>query len=181
MGEIEAAHLRGLGFEVRLDEPFQHYQFAGRGDLVAWSLEHAALLHIENRTGFPNLQEAFGSFNAKRAYLGADLAGRVGVKRWRSETHVMAMLWSSEVLRTIKQHRASFESIGRQGPEILEIWWLGNPPLMGRHATAVLFDPIRGRRRGTSQWTGISDLGTIRPRHRGYADALTSLMGTWQA
>ncbi len=56
MGEAGAAHLRTLGFAVRLDEPFQHYQFAGRGDVVAWSVERAALLHLENRTAFPNLQ-----------------------------------------------------------------------------------------------------------------------------
>lgn len=49
MGEVEARHLRGLGFDLSLDEPFQHYQFAGRGDLVAWSVERRALLHLENR------------------------------------------------------------------------------------------------------------------------------------
>ena len=77
MGEVEASHLRAIGFRVGIDEPFQHYQFAGRADVVAWSVECEALLHIENRTRFPDIQESFGSFNAKRRYLGADLAARL--------------------------------------------------------------------------------------------------------
>ncbi len=35
LGELEAAHLRELGFGVAIDEPYQHYQFAGRADVVA--------------------------------------------------------------------------------------------------------------------------------------------------
>ena len=66
MGEAEAAHLRANGFRVGLDEPFQHYHFSGRADVVAWSVEQAELLHIENKTQFPDLQDCFGSFNSKR-------------------------------------------------------------------------------------------------------------------
>jgi len=36
MGEFEAAHLRPLGCHVGIDEPYQHFEFAGRGDVVAW-------------------------------------------------------------------------------------------------------------------------------------------------
>jgi transcriptional regulator with XRE-family HTH domain len=92
IGEGEAVHLRGLGFEVGLDEPFQHFQFAGRADVVAWSAEQAAILHIENRARFPDLQDTLGSFNAKRRFLGAELSARAGIPRWRSETHVIAAL-----------------------------------------------------------------------------------------
>lgn len=55
MGEVEASHLRAIGFRVGIDEPFQHYQFAGRADVVAWSVECEALLHVENRTRFPDI------------------------------------------------------------------------------------------------------------------------------
>jgi len=175
MGEMEAARLRGLGFEVRLDEPFQHYHFAGRGDVIAWSLERLAFLHIENRTRFPNLQEAFGAFSTKREYMAAEIAGRVGVRRWRSETHVMAMLWSAEVLRTVRQHRASFQSIDSDGADVFGLWWSGGMPEPGRLATAVLLDPQLSRRRDATLWTGIADLPVIRPRYRGYADALAEL------
>src|SRR5690348_8877134 len=30
MGEFEAQHLQQAGFKVGIDEPYQHYQFAGR-------------------------------------------------------------------------------------------------------------------------------------------------------
>ena len=181
MGEIEAAHLRKLGFQVRLDEPFQHYQFAGRGDVVGWSVERAALLHIENRTEFPNLQAAFGAFNSKQAYLGVELAARLRVKRWRSETHVMAMLWSSEILRTIRQHRASFESIDCEGPRVFEAWWAGEPPANPLSAATVLLDPLVGRRSDARLWAGIADPAASRPRYRGYADALQVLRESGQA
>lgn len=53
MGEFEAGHLRKLSLPVALDEPYQHFHFAGRADLVAWNIATCALLHIENRTRFP--------------------------------------------------------------------------------------------------------------------------------
>jgi len=37
MGEAEAALLQGPGRGLSLDEPYQHFQFAGRADVVAWS------------------------------------------------------------------------------------------------------------------------------------------------
>jgi hypothetical protein len=68
MAEFEASQLRAMRYPVGLDEPYQHYQFAGRADLIAWDIEARALLHIENRTRFPDFQEMAGSFNARRAW-----------------------------------------------------------------------------------------------------------------
>ncbi len=181
MSEAQAARFRSLGFVVRIDEPFQHYQYAGRGDVVAWSVERAALLHVENRTAFPNIQEAFGSFNAKREYLGQDLAARAGVKRWLSQSHAMAVLWSTDVLRVLKHHGASFVSLGQDGPAILEAWWCGRPPRTGKSTGLVLFDPIHGRRSDTRRWAAIDDPEKIRPRYRNYAAALTALQAAGQA
>ena len=48
MGEFEARSLARPGVRVSIDEPYQHYQFAGRADVLAWDDEN--LLHIENRT-----------------------------------------------------------------------------------------------------------------------------------
>ena len=175
MGEAEAAHLQALGFKVGLDEPFQHYQFAGRADLVAWSAERAALLHIENRTRFPDIQESFGSFNAKRSYLGPELFGRSGIPRWRSETHVIAALWSAEVLRVVRAHRASFGSVCPDPPDAIDSWWRGGPPATGRHSILVFFDPIEGRRRDRRRWAGLGELPSLRPRYRDYADAVMAL------
>lgn len=80
-GEFEAGHLRRLGLSVSLDEPYQHYQFAGRADLLAWDPARRTLLHVENRTRFPNTQEAFGAYHAKRTYLARVLAERLGGRR----------------------------------------------------------------------------------------------------
>jgi transcriptional regulator with XRE-family HTH domain len=177
MGEVEASHLRELGFEVGLDEPFQHYQFAGRADVVAWSQAHAALLHIEIRTRFPDIQESNGSFNAKRRYLGADLAARAGVAAWRSETHVIAALWSGEVLHCLRAHASTFDAICPDPIGALEQWWGAEPPAAGRMSILVVLDPAAGHRRDRRRWVGLADLVGIRPRYRDYADAVGALPG----
>jgi hypothetical protein len=138
------------------------------------------LLHIENRTEFPNIQEAFGAFNAKREYLGAEMAARVGVPRWRSEGHVMAAIWSADAIHAVRQHRATFSSLGPDGAEILEAWWRGDEPPNGRRSGFVLFDPVDGRRSDARRWTGIANLSEIRPRYRGYAEALEALKDSGQ-
>ena len=175
MGEAEAAHFRGLRFQVGLDEPFQHFQFAGRGDVAVCSLERRALLHIENRTRFPDLQDAFGSFNAKQSYLGAELAERAGVGRWRSETHVIAALWSGEVLHSIRTHAASFASVCPDPIDAFEAWWRGEPPETGRRSILVVFDPAEGGRCDRRRWLAIDDLTGARPRYRDYADSVALL------
>ena len=175
MGELEAAHLRGLGFEVAIDEPYQHYQFAGRADVVAWSSSDRALLHIENRTRFPNIQEAAGSYNAKRAYLAAVLAERLGIQGgFRSEAHVVVGLWSAEVLHTLRLRRATFASLCPDAIDGFEAWWNGRPPVAGRSSAFVLLDPFAvGRMRP------YVDLDTAvavsRPRVRDYAEAARRL------
>ncbi|HEX7591143.1 MAG TPA: helix-turn-helix transcriptional regulator [Candidatus Limnocylindrales bacterium] len=171
MGEAEAAHLRARGFNVGMDEPFQHYQFSGRADVVAWSVESRALLHIENKTEIPDLQACFGSLNAKRAYLGAELATRCGISRWSSETHVMAGLWSAEVLHAIRMHKASFASVCPDPPEAFDAWWREGSPETGRHSTLVVFDPAERHRGDRRRWLGAEELDGVQPRYRDYADA----------
>ncbi len=86
MGELEARALQRPGVRISIDEPYQHYQFAGRADVVAWDDEN--LLHIENRTRFPNLQEAAGSYNAKRQYLASSIAQRLDLgSAWLAKRH----------------------------------------------------------------------------------------------
>jgi transcriptional regulator with XRE-family HTH domain len=110
MGEFEAGQLRSLGFQVGVDEPYQHFQFAGRADVVAWDIGRRALLHLENRTRTPDFQDAAGSYNAKRAYLAEAIGGRVGVALRASETHVMVALWSAEMLHAIRLRPEAFTS-----------------------------------------------------------------------
>lgn len=175
MGEAEAARMQSFGFHVGLDEPYQHYQFAGRADFVAWSTAPAALLHIENKTALPDIQEVIGTFNAKRNFLGAELAARAGIGRWRSETHVLAVLWSAEVIKELRCHRASFESVWPDAPDAFEQWWLGNPPAYGRRKVLLLLDPVAGVRRDRRRWVGLGETAFARPRYRGYAEAASAL------
>ena len=175
MGEFEARHMRAHGFPVGIDEPYQHYQFAGRADLVAWDLETRALLHLENRTRFPDLQDTAGSFNSKRAYLGAELAKRVGVRSWASETHVVAALWSSEVLHAIRLRPESFRSMCPDPVDDFNAWWMGRPPTSGRTSALIVLDPLATVRQ--RRWIGLDDaINGARPRHRGYAAVAATLV-----
>lgn len=174
MGELQAATLSALGFPIGVDEPYQHFQFAGRGDIVAWDLQRRAFLHVENRTQFPNVQETSGSWNAKRAYLAPQLAERLGLRvGWKSVTHVMAALWTAEVRRVLRLRTATFRGLCPDPPERFASWWQGNPPASGVSSTLVLFDPcaLGKQRRFVSFDEGLN----ARPRHHGYADVAQCL------
>jgi transcriptional regulator with XRE-family HTH domain len=180
MGEVEAARLSGFGFALAIDEPYQHYQFAGRADVVCWDLAARALLHIENRTGFPNVQESLGSYASKRAYLGRVLADRVGLRGgWRSETHVIAALWSSEVLHVLRMREATFRAACPDGIEPVRAWWTGGRPAnRGVTSSMVLLDPAPGVRAAFR----IGEVApATRPRYRGYAEAAEALRASWGA
>jgi hypothetical protein len=173
MGEFEARRLRHMSLHVGIDEPYQHYQFAGRADLVAWNLERRALLHIENRTRFPDVQQTAGSYNAKRAYLGDALAGRLGITRWASETHVLAGLWSREVLHALRQRPETFRSICPSSIDSFLGWWSGAPPDGGRTSVFAVLDPLaRGRQR---PFIGLEGAMAATARYRGYSDAADAI------
>jgi hypothetical protein len=182
MGELEARYLSAHGHTVALDEPFQHYQFAGRADVVAFDLDRRALLHLENRTRFPNIQDAFGSYNAKRQYMPAVLAQRLGLRGgWGVVTHAIVGLWSAEVLHAVRLREASFRSVCPHPPDDFLAWWEGRIPEPGRStSTLVILDPLAklGRR---SRFAGLDGALHVRPRYRGYAEALSSLTSAGQA
>lgn len=174
MCEFEAAGLRMPGHRVGMDEPYQHYQFAGRADLVAWDLDARALLHVENRTRFPDFQEMAGSFNAKRAYLGAAIAERLGLHRWSSETHVIVALWSSEALHALRMRPESFRSLCPDPPDDFNSWWIGRPPTSGSTSSLIVLDPLASGRQ--QRWISLdAAIASARPRHRGYADVVSKM------
>jgi transcriptional regulator with XRE-family HTH domain len=174
MGEFEAAHLRRPAVGLGIDEPYQHYQFAGRADLAAWSLESAALLHVENRTRFPDLQGAAGAFNAKRAYLADAIGARLGVRRWASQTHVMAVLWSAEVLHVLRLRRETFRALCPDPPDAFAAWWSGESVPPGARSELVVIDPLATARQ--RPYVGLDDALTARPRYRSYAEAAARLL-----
>jgi transcriptional regulator with XRE-family HTH domain len=174
MGDVEAAHFHPFGFPVAIDEPYQHFQFAGRGDLVAWSLELRALLHIENRTRFPDVQQAAGSYNAKRAYLAGAIAERIGLRGgFTSVTHVMVGLWSNEALHVVRLRTATFRSLCPDNPTAFEGWWAGHPPVRGVSSAMVLFDPMDRPR--SRRWVDLDGARRAEPRYLGYADAVRAM------
>lgn len=173
MGEAQARVLRSFGYTVNLDEPYQHYQFAGRADVAAWDVGIRALLHLENRTAYPDMQSMAGSWNAKRAYLAESLAGRLGIRRWESVTHVMVSLWSAEVLHALRLRPETFRSLCPDKPDGFAQWWSGTPPASGITSSLVVFDPLAAGRQRT--WIGLEEAQSVRPRVRGYPEAAERL------
>lgn len=148
MGEREVALLARHGSQCATDEPWQHYQFAGRADVLAWDVTGRQLLHIENKTQLPDVQDAVGRFRSATAYLARSLADRLGFAQPRSETHVMVALWSAEVLSVLRRSPSTFRALDRGGQASLEAWLTGERPPDGRHAGFLLLDPFaEGRRR----------------------------------
>lgn len=179
MGELEARRLRAKGFPVTMDEPYQHYQFAGRADVVAWDLERRTLLHVENRTAFPNVQEALGSYAAKRSYLADVLAARLAVPggRWASVAHCMVALWSAEAMHQVRLRAESFRSACPDASSDLLSWWAGEAPDgKGLSSSFVLLDPTPGLSEGR-RFGSLDDALRARPRYRDYADAAARLRG----
>lgn len=177
MGELQASRFRASGFTVAMDEPYQHYQFAGRADVVAWDSTRLALLHIENRTGFPNVQEVLGSYSAKRSYLAGVLAQRLEISggHWLSVSHVIVALWSAEVLHVLRLRTETFRAACPDPATDIHGWWAGRlPPNRGVTSSLVLFDPspdVPDHRR----FATLDDVLPVRPRYHDYADAIARL------
>ena len=182
MGEVEASRLRERGHAVLLDEPYQHYQFAGRADLVAIDRDRRALLHLENRTRFPDIQAFAGSYNCKRAYLASELSTRLEIPGgFASETHVVVALWSAEVLHALRLREATFRSTCPDPPDRFAAWWSGEPNLTSKSSSLVILDPVPGQRASRRRWVGLDQARQVEPRHRGYAEALAELRRTGAA
>jgi hypothetical protein len=133
------------------------------------------MISCTSRTGqrFPNLQDAAGSDNAKRSYLAPVIAERIGLRGgFRSVTHAMVGLWSSEVLHAVRIRTATFRALCRDSIEAFASWWKGIPPKVGTTSTFVLFDPIaRSRAR---RFVDLDAAMRVEARHRGYAEAATA-------
>lgn len=175
MGELEARALARGNRMIAIDEPYQHYQFAGRADVLAW--DERDLLHIENRTRFPNIQDAAGSYNAKRQYLARAMGERlnIGPRGWRSVAHVMACLWSAEVIHLLRIRGATFAALCPDPPDQLAAWLRGERPSAGVTSSLVLLDPLvpLGSRRRTI--AALADAARLDPRYRGYAEVAAAL------
>lgn len=169
MGEVLARRFGAAHREVLIDEPYQHFQFAGRGDLVVVDRHRLAFGHTEHKTSLPNIGEAAGSFNAKCTWLAEEVGRRRGIGRFASESHTLVLLWSVEIMEVVRRRTSTFRALGPDGSTPFEAWWSG-APLPGRHRGLVLFDPV-DRGPAVRRWVDLDTALDLRPRYRGYADA----------
>ena len=140
-----------------------------------WTLARCCTLRIERAS--PTSRKMAGSFNSKRAYLGASLAERLGLRRWECETHMIAALWSAEILHSLRMQPQSFRALCPDTPEAFTDWWMGRPPPRGRTASLIILDPLASPRQ--RRWIGLDQaINGAKPRHRGYADAAAKLAAT---
>jgi transcriptional regulator with XRE-family HTH domain len=179
--EALAARYAVQGRLVGADEPFQHFQFAGRADLTAVDQVGADLIHHEVKTAIPNVGELAGAWNVKRQYLAQALSERHAFRGgFRSVAHVLTIAWTADCLHALRLRGATIRSLGPDAPDAFARWWDGARPVAaGTTSTVVVFDPV-GRLRAPA-WAPLDDLGTLRPRHRGYADLLRELRNIGRA
>jgi transcriptional regulator with XRE-family HTH domain len=179
--EMLVARYAAQGRHVAADEPFQHFQFAGRADVTAVDPTGPDLLHHEVKTAIVNVGELAGAWNVKRRYLAATLAERHGARGgFRSVTHVLTIAWTADCLHVLRLRGATIQALGPDAPDAFARWWDGaQPQAAGIASTVVIFDPIVRPR--APAWAPLDDLGALRPRHRRYADLLRDLRDAGRA
>ncbi len=179
--EMLAARYAAQGRLVTADEPFQHYQFAGRADVAVVDPAGPDLLHHEVKTAIPNVGELAGAWNVKRRYLARALATRHADRNgFRSVTHVLTVAWTAECLHVLRMREASIRSLGPDDAAAFAAWWRGDVPAAPRAtATVVLLDPVQRPR--AAPWLGLDALRQARPRHDGYVALLGALRAAGRA
>ncbi len=179
--EMLAARYAAQGRLVTADEPFQHYQFAGRADVAVVDPAGPDLLHHEVKTAIPNVGELAGAWNVKRRYLAPALATRQADRNgFRSVTHVLTVAWTAECLHVLRMREASIRSLGPDDAAAFAAWWRGDVPAAPRAtATVVLLDPVQRPR--AAPWLGLDALRQARPRHDGYVALLGALRAAGRA
>jgi len=179
--EMLAARYAARSVLVAADEPFQHYQCAGRADLAVVDPSGPDLLHHEVKTAIPNVGELAGAWNVKRQYLARVLEERHGfVRGFRSVTHVLTVAWTAESLHVVRLREATFRALGPDTTDAFEAWWSGGRPRApGVTATIILLDPVERPR--ARAWVGFEAARTVRPRHPGYAALLEALRADGKA
>ncbi len=142
--ELLAARYAAQGRVVAADEPYQHYQFAGRADLAVVETAGPDLLHHEVKTAIPNVGELARAWNAKRRYLAAAIVERHGIRTgFRSVTHVLTVAWTADCLHVLWLREATIRSLGQDPSLSFAAWWDGGrPEAAGITSTVVVIDPM---------------------------------------
>lgn len=171
MGEQEATVIGAHGVRVGVDEPWQHYRFSGRADVIGWHVRQRALLHIENKTRIPDVQDAIGRFNSTRTYLAGAVWERLAMDGPPLvETHVLVALWSSEMVDVLRRHPGTFSAAFPSSPDAFHEWWSGGVPRRGVTTSLVLLDPFAAG--ADPRFASLEEaLRGLRARVSGYAAA----------
>jgi hypothetical protein len=107
------------------------------------------------------------------------MAERLGIRGgFASVTNVIAGLWSSEVIHTARIRGASLTAVCPDDRSAFEAWWSGMAPSAAPStSTFLLLDPVLPATPRRSAFVGLEQVleGSIRPRYRGYADAVDAL------
>jgi hypothetical protein len=93
---------------------------------------------------------------------------------------VTVALWSSEVLSVLRRRLSSFLSLCPDPADAFGAWWAGTPPV-GYSSTLVLLDPVSDAESRRRMWVGLEHVPVVRPRYRGYAEALAHLRAAGMA
>jgi hypothetical protein len=89
-------------------------------------------------------------------------------------SHVIAALWSSEVLHTLRLRGETFSSVCPDGTDPFVAWWMGRPSA-GIRSGLVVFDPLPGRRAHRRRFVGLEDVPRLDARYRDYAEAAAAI------
>ena len=89
-------------------------------------------------------------------------------------THVLAALWSSEVLHVLRLRQATFRRDLPRHVDAFAAWWARIAASEGVTSALVVLDPDRRCRRAASAGSGPTRRHD-RPRYRDYADAAAAL------
>ncbi len=82
--------------------------------------------------------------------------------------------WSAEVLHSLRLRPESFRSLCPDPSEAYGAWWAGQAPAAGVTSSFVLLDPLASGRQRV--FVGLEEaIASAKPRHRGYADAVSKL------
>ena len=106
IGEVLAAWCRAHGFVVEVETSFSQWGERGRFDLIAWNAATGTLLVIEVKTELADLQDLFGTLDAKER-IASTIAQRRG---WQATRRVTLLVVANTSLnrRVVARHPALF-------------------------------------------------------------------------
>jgi transcriptional regulator with XRE-family HTH domain len=133
--ERVARTLAAQGWDVRVEQSFNHFGDRGRYDVLAFHAPHGALLVAEIKTEFGDLQETIGRLNVKTR-LAAAVAREIG---WAPHITIPALIVADSTTsrQIVRHHETIFGTLSLRGGEARA--WLRRPETASAPAGILLF------------------------------------------